>query len=98
MSLSTDQLTNYEREGFLVINDCVDPMACDELRRRANAMIREFEPSNVTSIFSTHEQNRVADEYFLNSANNISFFFEENAFNSDGSLKQGKQLSINKIG
>jgi phytanoyl-CoA hydroxylase len=98
MSLSTQQLRNYEDKGFLVFTNFVDPCDCDQLRARANEMIREFEPAEITSIFSTHEQNRIADEYFLNSANNISFFFEENAFNSDGSLKQDKELSINKIG
>lgn len=98
MSLPTGQLTDYEREGFLVLNEFVDPNNCDELRARANEMVRDFEPAEVTSIFSTREQNRIADEYFLNSANTISFFFEENAFNSDGTLKQGKELSINKIG
>ena len=98
MSLSTQQLRNYEDEGFLVLNDFVDPKACDDLRGRVVEMIREFDPTGISSIFSTHEQNRVADEYFLNSANNISFFFEEHAFNSDGSLKQDKELSVNKIG
>ena len=98
MALTVLQLTNYHNEGFLVLNEFVDPTACDELRARTNKLIREFEPAEVASIFSTHEQNRVADEYFLNSANNISFFFEENAFNSGGALKQDKELSINKIG
>jgi len=98
MALTTLQLTNYQNEGFLVINNFVDPTTCDELRDRVIEMIREFEPAEVASIFSTREQNRIADEYFLNSANNISFFFEENAFNSDGALKQDKELSINKIG
>ena len=98
MALTTLQLTNYHNEGFLVLNDFVDPKACEDLRDRIIEMIREFEPAEVASIFSTREQNRIADEYFLNSANNISFFFEENAFNSDGALKQDKELSINKIG
>ena len=98
MALTTLQLTNYQNEGFLVLNDFVDPTECDLLRDRIIEMIREFEPADVASIFSTREQNRIADEYFLNSANNISFFFEENAFSPDGALKQDKELSINKIG
>lgn len=45
-----------------------------------------------------HAQTKKTDQYFLNSANNVSFFFEEDAFAEDGSLRQAKALSINKIG
>ena len=98
MALSSQQLKSFHDQGFLVLNDFVDPTECDLLRDRIIEMIREFEPADVASIFSTREQNRIADEYFLNSANNISFFFEENAFSPHGALKQDKELSINKIG
>lgn len=33
----------------------------------------------------------------MESASNISFFFEENAFDN-GELRQAKEMSINKIG
>lgn len=61
-------------------------------------MVRDFEPAQVVSIFTTHEQSRVADEYFMTSGDKIRFFFEENAFLPDGTLKQSKERSINKIG
>ena len=57
-----------------------------------------FEPSDIVSIFSTREQNRRSDDYFLNSGDKIRFFFEEDAFLPDGTLKQSKEQSINKIG
>ncbi len=38
------------------------------------------------------------DQYFLDSASNVSFFFEEEAFDAGGGLRQAKALSINKIG
>ena len=76
----------------------VDQAACDRLRARAEELVREFDPAGVISIFSTHEQTRTSDEYFLESGDKIRFFFEENAFNSDGSLRQSKERSINKIG
>lgn len=38
------------------------------------------------------------DTYFLDSASQINFFFEEKAFNDAGQLQQAKELSINKIG
>jgi phytanoyl-CoA hydroxylase len=38
------------------------------------------------------------DRYFLDSATRSSCFFEEEAFDAQGQLKQAKALSINKIG
>lgn len=38
------------------------------------------------------------DNYFLDSASQINFFFEEKAFDEAGKLQQPKELSINKIG
>jgi phytanoyl-CoA hydroxylase len=96
--LSQADLQKYSENGFLVIEGFSDKSDCDLLRTRAQELVSEFDPTPFVSIFSTREQNRIADEYFLASADNISFFFEENAFNADGTLKQNKEQSINKIG
>lgn len=96
--ISPEQVELYQTQGFLVIERFSQERECDALRERAELLVQEFEPAQVVSIFSTHEQSRVADEYFMKSANKISFFFEEHAFLPDGTLKQSKQRSINKIG
>src|SRR5438128_1123084 len=98
MGLSADQIVAYTRDGFLVLPEFADRAACDCLRTRAEGLVRDFDPSGVVSIFSTREQTRTSDDYFLKSGDKIRFFFEENAFNSDGTLKQSKEESINKIG
>jgi phytanoyl-CoA hydroxylase len=98
MSISKEQIDQYLGEGFLVIEGFADAAACDRLRARAAEMVHEFGPAEVVSIFSTHEQNRLTDDYFLTSGDKIRFFFEENAFNTDGTLKYEKEKSINKIG
>jgi phytanoyl-CoA hydroxylase len=98
MTLSSDHLARYERDGFLVLEDFVDQSACDGLRARAAELVRDFDPAGVVSIFSTHEQTRTSDDYFLESGDKIRFFFEENAFLPDGRLRQSKERSINKIG
>src|SRR6266851_3901724 len=98
MALHSAQITAYDRDGFLVLDNFVDDEACDRLRARAGELVREFDPQGVVSIFSTHEQTRTSDDYFLESGDKIRFFFEEHAFLPDGSLRQTKEQSINKIG
>jgi len=96
--ITPQQLEEYETQGFLVLAGFCEDVETNDLRTRADELVREFDPSDLPSIFSTHEQSRVTDEYFLTSGDKIRFFFEENAFNPDGTLKQAKEKSINKIG
>ena len=96
--ITPQQLEEYEAKGFLVLTDFCEDVESNALRARAEELVREFDPSDLPSIFSTHEQNRLTDEYFLTSGDKIRFFFEENAFNPDRTLKQAKERSINKIG
>jgi phytanoyl-CoA hydroxylase len=96
--ISQEQVKLYLDQGFLVVEGFVDGEICDQLRGRVDELVRDFDPAEVVSIFTTHEQSRVADEYFLTSGDKVRFFFEENAFGPDGQLKQSKEQSINKIG
>jgi phytanoyl-CoA hydroxylase len=98
MPLTPAQLNQYEADGYLVLEDFVGHEACDRLRSRAAALVEDFKPEAVASIFSTRAQNRLTDDYFLESSDKIRFFFEEDAFLPDGRLKQTKERSINKIG
>lgn len=98
MMISAREVEQYKEQGFLVIEGFADVRDCDRLRARAEELVQQFDPSEVVSIFSTHEQNRLTDDYFLNSGDKIRFFFEENAFQPDGTLKYEKEKSINKIG
>ncbi|HEX8492742.1 MAG TPA: phytanoyl-CoA dioxygenase family protein [Pyrinomonadaceae bacterium] len=96
--LTPEQLKRFDHDGFLVLEDFVSRAACARLRERAAALVAEFDPSGVVHIFSTNEQTRTSDDYFLESSDRISFFFEEQAFDDDGQLRQSKERSINKIG
>ncbi len=92
------QLRRYESHGFLVLKDFVSAESCDRLRAQAETLVHDFDPRGLASIFSTREQNRLSDDYFLESGDKIRFFFEEDAFLPDGTLRQDKERSINKIG
>jgi phytanoyl-CoA hydroxylase len=96
--LTPEQIKSYDEDGYLILRRFVEPSACDRLRDQAAKLVRDFDPQGIVSIFSTREQTRTSDDYFLESGDKIRFFFEENAFNSDGTLRQAKERSINKIG
>lgn len=98
MPISKQQVAQYKETGFLVVEGFADENSCARLRAKAEELVQQFDPAEVVSIFSTNEQNRLTDEYFLTSGDKIRFFFEENAFNSAGTLKYEKEKSINKIG
>ena len=98
MLLSLQHRERFNADGFLVLPDFVTADSCAELQQRANELVDGFDPRETVSIFSTHEQTRTSDDYFLESGDQIRFFFEADAFNGDGTLKQSKERSINKIG
>ena len=49
-------------------------------------MIDDFDPDSSSSIFTTNEQERASDDYFLKSGDQIRFFFEEKAIDSNGNF------------
>ncbi|XP_006291538.2 phytanoyl-CoA dioxygenase isoform X1 [Capsella rubella] len=96
-SLSPDQLEFFHSQGYLVIESFASEDEIRGLRKRMDELLNQFDCS-VSSIFSTKNQKQTTDNYFFESAEKISFFFEEKAFGDDGILKQPKELSINKVG
>eukprot|EP00850_Spirogloea_muscicola_P002055 SM000008S22144 [mRNA] locus=s8:71969:74695:+ [translate_table: standard] len=54
--------------------------------------------ASVAACKALMEHKEKTGKYFFESANNISYFYEEKAHDENGSLKQPRALSINKIG
>ena len=91
-------MSTFEEQGYLVIPGFKSAKAVRELRARADAIVDEFDPTESISIFTTRDESTKNDDYFLGSAERIRCFFEEEAFDREGHLRQPKALSINKIG
>ncbi|MCH2265304.1 MAG: phytanoyl-CoA dioxygenase family protein [SAR324 cluster bacterium] len=98
MLLTKKHIKLFEQDGFLVLENFVSQEACEGLRRRATEIVEAFDPAESVSIFTTNEQTRHSDRYFLESGDKIRCFFEEEAFAENGKLRQSKSKSINKIG
>ena len=98
MLLSQVEIELFEQNGYLVLEDFVSKDACEALSHRATEIVDAFDPSESVSIFTTNEQTRHSDSYFLESGDKIRCFFEEEAFAENGELRQAKSKSINKIG
>lgn len=75
--LTAEQRADWARDGFLVLPGFVPAEACDELRAHAGTLIAGFDPGEVPSVFSTHEQTRTSDEWFLSSGDKVRCFVEE---------------------
>jgi len=96
--LTDAQKAQYAKDGFIVIPGFKTAAEIAALRARAAQVVNDFDPTVAQGIFTTKEQEKKADDYFLASDNTVRCFFEEEAFGPDGQLKQAKELSINKIG
>jgi phytanoyl-CoA hydroxylase len=96
--MTRDLRAEFERDGYLVLAGFVPPGECDALCARMAELIAAFEPGEVATIFSTTRRSHAQDRYFLESGDKIRFFFEEEAFDDRGQLRQSKARSINKVG
>ena len=96
--LSDAQIAAFSQDGFLAIPDFMGAETRAAIRQRAVDLVNAWEPSGENTVFTTEEQERVSNSEFLSSGGKIWCFFEEEAFDEHGELRQSKELSINKIG
>lgn len=88
----------FDADGYAALPNFRSPDQLAAVRARALALVEAFDPGERRSVFTTREQTRTVDDWFLGSADQVRCFFEEEAFDADGALRVPKQVAINKIG
>ena len=90
--LSPDQIRFYEKNGYLVLPDFLSREHCATFIHRAAVLVDELRAEWDAAVFSTREQARSANDYFLSSGDKIRVFMEEGSDAGSGGHR------VNKIG
>lgn len=95
--LTEAMLAAYADAGVLILENFVPRAACDALKARARALVDEFDPAALTSVFTTTDEAQLDDTYFIESGDKIRVFLEAEALD-DGALTRPFHESLNKMG
>ncbi len=96
--LTKEQIQHYDEQGFIVLDQIIAPELIENIKHQAATLVDQWVEDSPEHVFSTNNNDRSDDLYFLESAEKIRCFFEEEAFSDKGELVQNRELCINKIG
>ncbi|SCU87368.1 LADA_0E03598g1_1 [Lachancea dasiensis] len=100
--ISAQETEFFSKNGFLLIPNFLSKSKCSQLLAKSHKYLQNMDLANhPLTQFTTSDKGHVGDRYFLNSSDNISFFFEPDAFGEvDGQqrLMKPKEKAVNKFG
>lgn len=100
LELTEEQVAFFHRQGYLILPRFWDEATVSRLRSRIDQIVSGYGDLSTqeAAVFTTNEQSRDEDDYFLSSGGKVSFFWGENSRDSEGNWRQSPAASINKIG
>ncbi len=96
--LSPEQIDQFRDQGFLALEEAIPLAEIERLREAAGRIVEEFDIDAHRTVFSTADRDSGRDHYFMDSAEAVHCFLEEDALSAEGQLTKPKHLAINKIG
>lgn len=99
IGLSQTQKEQFDREGMLCIPEFLTPLQVSEMLEASQRLLDDFDVSqHPKTQFKTADNDHIGDQYFFDSSDKVSYFFDTDAFDESGNLQISKQKAVNKIG
>lgn len=99
IGLSPEQIETFDQEGVLCLPEFFSPQQVDQMLQRSRELLLELDlSSHPRTQFKTGDNDHIGDQYFFDSADKVSYFFDVDAFGPDGELRYSKEKAVNKIG
>lgn len=99
IGLSPEQIETFDQEGVLCLPDFFSPQQVGQMLQRSRELLLELDlSSHPRTQFKTGDNDHIGDQYFFDSADKVSYFFDVDAFGPDGELRYSKEKAVNKIG
>ncbi|KAG7195144.1 uncharacterized protein KQ657_003665 [Scheffersomyces spartinae] len=97
--LTPEQVAQYHEQGFLCLPDFLSRKQIDQMKQEATKLLDQLDITNhPMTQFKTDDNDHIGDQYFFDSSDKVSYFFDTDAFDSNGKLQFPKEQAINKIG
>ncbi|KAF8004918.1 hypothetical protein HF325_000375 [Metschnikowia pulcherrima] len=99
IGLTQEQARTFNDEGMLCIPDFLSPQEISQMMASAHTLLADLDlEKHPKTQFKTKENDHVGDQYFFDSSDKVSYFFDTDAFDANGQLRYPKEQAVNKIG